>query len=179
MGGERAGLPIEGFDLGNSPGDYTKEVCDGRTLVMTTTNGTKAILASQEAERVLIASFPNMKATIDALRNDGRAIHVVCAGTEGFISWEDALLAGAIVSKLIDNPLRTNDEGLLAMSGWREAKTAMEQDGISLAQVFARGRGGRRVTEIGLVPDIKAAATIDRFDLVAELSKQPLEIVKR
>src|SRR5262245_35942829 len=43
LGGERHGLPIEGFDLGNSPGDYTDEVCSGKTLVITTTNGTKAI----------------------------------------------------------------------------------------------------------------------------------------
>ena len=61
--GERQGLPIPGFDLGNSPGDFTSEVCEGKTLVMTTTNGTRAILASLEAERVYIASFGNLRAT--------------------------------------------------------------------------------------------------------------------
>ena len=179
LGGERAGLPIEGFDFGNSPEDYTRQSCEGRTLVMTTTNGTKAILASTDADRVLIGSFPNLSATIEALRKDGRPIHVVCAGTEGHVSWEDSLLAGAILSKLTDDPHRTNDSGLLSLSSWREAETAMRDAGKSLADIFARGRGGRRVTEIGLVPDILASATIDRFDLVAELSKEPLEIVKR
>ena len=179
LGGERAGLPIEGFDLGNSPGDYTREKCLDRTLVMTTTNGTKAILASQDADRVLIGSFPNLSATLDALRTDGRPIHVVCAGTEGHVSWEDTLLAGAILAKLVDHSHRTNDAGLLSLSAWRVAQAAMENDGISLAGVFARGRGGCRVTEIGLVPDIEASATIDSCNIVAELSKQPLEIVKR
>src|SRR5689334_21797386 len=53
-GGERGGLPIDGFDFGNSPASFTREVCEGKTLVMTTTNGTRAILASLEADRVLI-----------------------------------------------------------------------------------------------------------------------------
>ena len=65
--GEREGLPIPGFDLGNSPGDFTREVCRGKTLVMTTTNGTRAILASLEAERVYIASFANLRATSDEI----------------------------------------------------------------------------------------------------------------
>ena len=59
LGGERGGLPIERFDLGNSPATFTREVCRGKTIVMTTTNGTRAILASLEAERVLIAAFVN------------------------------------------------------------------------------------------------------------------------
>src|SRR5580698_2421565 len=67
LAGERQGLPIEGFDLGNSPGDCTPENCSGKTLVMTTTNGTRAILASLEAERVYIASFGNLRATTDEI----------------------------------------------------------------------------------------------------------------
>ena len=69
LAGERQGLPIPGFDLGNSPGEFTPEVCDGKTLVMTTTNGTRAILASLEAERVYIASFANLRATSTSSRS--------------------------------------------------------------------------------------------------------------
>ena len=65
--GERQGLPIPGFDLGNSPGRLHPEVCEGKTLVMTTTNGTRAILASLEAERVYIASFGNLRVTSSEL----------------------------------------------------------------------------------------------------------------
>src|SRR4051794_89600 len=64
LAGERQGLPIEGFDLGNSPGDFTLDNCRGKTLVMTTTNGTRAILASLEADRVLVAAFSNLLATV-------------------------------------------------------------------------------------------------------------------
>ncbi len=94
LGGERGGLPISGFDLGNSPGDYTPEVCRGKTLVMSTTNGTRAILASLEAERVLIGAFVNLEAVGFALQDETRPVHLICAGTEGLVSFEDALAAG-------------------------------------------------------------------------------------
>src|SRR4051794_31619088 len=86
LGGERQGLPIEGFDLGNSPDEYTPEVCGGKTVVMTTTNGTRAILASLEAERVLVAGFVNLRATVDALsvnvlKVHALPMHIICAGT--------------------------------------------------------------------------------------------------
>ncbi|HEX5521730.1 MAG TPA: 2-phosphosulfolactate phosphatase, partial [Longimicrobiaceae bacterium] len=63
--GERKCLPIEGFDLGNSPREFTPERVSGKTLVMTTTNGTRAILASLEAERVYVAAFANLGATAE------------------------------------------------------------------------------------------------------------------
>ncbi len=102
LGGEREGLPIEGFDLGNSPAAYTEAVCRDRTVVMTTTNGTRAILASLTAERVLVAAFPNLSATVAAVAAEDRArpVHVVCSGTDGHISLEDSFLAGALTRNL-------------------------------------------------------------------------------
>ncbi len=106
LAGERRGLPIPGFNLGNSPGDFTSDICREKTLVMTTTNGTRAILASIEAERVYIASFTNLRATSDEIsvqflkKNHGHSVHIICAGTEGHISLEDSLLAGALTSQI-------------------------------------------------------------------------------
>jgi 2-phosphosulfolactate phosphatase len=57
LAGERRGVPIPGFDLGNSPGEYTAKVCKGATVVLTTTNGTRALLRAAEADRVLVAAF--------------------------------------------------------------------------------------------------------------------------
>src|SRR4051794_31949894 len=79
LGGERQGVPIDGFDLGNSPRSCTPEVCRGKTLVMTTTNGTRAILACLDADRVLIGAFPNFAPTAQLLHAEERPIHVVCA----------------------------------------------------------------------------------------------------
>lgn len=189
LGGERGGLPIEGFDLGNSPASYTPDVCAGKTLVMTTTNGTRAILASLEADRVLVAAFVNMDATaqelkIELLKANARPIHLVCSGTEGFISLEDSLLAGALVGKLLDLTVDElgqqapigNDEALIVANQWLEVERYLHER--PLASLLAVGRGGGNVRRVGLEADLADAAQVDRFDLVAELRRGPLRIVK-
>jgi 2-phosphosulfolactate phosphatase len=189
-GGERGGLPIPGFDLGNSPGEYNREVCEGKTLVMTTTNGTRAILASLEAERVYIASFLNLKATAEELlvqflkKDHGHSVHIVCAGTEGFISLEDSLLAGALMMELADWKISGhpkgkrlgNDEAFIGLCQWLEAVRYLKRR--RLWKLLYLGRGGRNLVRIGLEKDIKVAAEVDRFPIVAELSRDPLRIVK-
>ena len=198
LAGERQGVPIEGFDMANSPGDCTAETCSGKTLVMTTTNGTRAILASLGAERVFIAAFVNRKATLDALRLAEGPIHLVCSGTDGLVSLEDTMFAGALaheldalaweasegrpgspVSDAVDAPVETllsNDSAEIAASLWRETE-AMIDEGYSLADALSDGRGGRRVHQLGLEADLNAASQLDRFPFAAELLREPLRIV--
>jgi 2-phosphosulfolactate phosphatase len=198
LAGERQGLPIEGFDLGNSPGDCTPEICSGKTLVMTTTNGTKAILASLEADRVLIAAFVNRKATVEALKLASGPIHLVCAGTDGQISLEDAMFAGALAKELddwawesgeskglrhppespadLEDTLLANDQAEIVVSLWRETESIIEE-GYTLTDALGDGRGGRRVVAIGLAADLEDAATVDRFPFAAELLRDPIRIV--
>jgi 2-phosphosulfolactate phosphatase len=191
LAGERHGLPIEGFDLGNSPGEFTPEVCREKTLVMTTTNGTRAILASLEAERVYIASFTNLRATSDEIsvqflkKDHGHAVHIVCAGTEGHISLEDSLLAGALTSQIANivelvpgseiAPLFGNDEALMVVTQWLEVERFLEKR--PLWKLLSLGRGGRNVLSIGRSVDIEEAAYFDRYNLVAELERDSLRIV--
>jgi 2-phosphosulfolactate phosphatase len=198
LAGERQGLKIEEFDLGNSPGECTAERCTGRTMVMTTTNGTRAILASLEAERVLVAAFVNKTATIETLKIDGRPIHLVCAGTDGEISLEDSMFAGSLAQAIdtwaweeaeakmgegfeepdLDLPetILANDPAEIAASLWRETE-AMIEEGYSLADALSDGKGGRRVLAIGLEADLEDAAEVDRFPFAAELLRDPLRIV--
>jgi 2-phosphosulfolactate phosphatase len=189
--GERQGLPIRGFDLGNSPGACTPANCSGKTVVMTTTNGTRAILASLDAQRVLVAGFVNLRATIDALRSDGRPIHLVCAGTDGMVSLEDTMFAGAIArvfddgewdraegpdsEGLTDSPL-ANDQAEIAASLWRETESLIEA-GYPLSDALSEGRGGRRVLALGLQADLDDVARVDRFPFAAELLRDPLRMV--
>lgn len=193
LGGERGGLPIAGFDLGNSPEEYTPPACRGKTLVMTTTNGTRAILACGEASRVLIAAFVNLSAVARTLLAGGSAagsapIHIVCAGTEGFISEEDTLLAGALVAALAlpgADPLAAwpaagderrlphgppgNDEQRIALQAWLGCRRTLDQ--LPLDRWLAAGRGGQNVRRIGRDADLLAAARINRFDLAPELDR--------
>ncbi len=169
--------------MGNSPGSYSREVCLNKTVVMTTTNGTKAILATRDSSRVLVTSFANLDVTCESARRDGpAAIHVVCAGTEGEISHEDTLLAGAIVANLskptVDGSEFSlgNDSARIALAHWSLAEQEMRQ-GRSLESILASGRGGTRVRAIGLAADIAEAARMNHLPVVAELRHDPLRIV--
>lgn len=180
LGGERGGLPIPGFDLGNSPGDFTPEACRGKILVMTTTNGTRAILASRAAERVLIGAFVNHAAVLEALRQERRPLHIVCAGTDGEISFEDTLCAGLIVEDLLAPAReRANDPAEIAARLADSVFAQLAPGGMPLAELLRWGRGGRNVEEVGLGPDIDASAQLDRFAIVPELVRDeaPLRIV--
>lgn len=194
LAGEREGLPIEGFDLGNSPGDCTSEACSGKTLVITTTNGTRAILASLEAERVLVAAFVNREATVEALKAIGLPVHLVCAGTDGQVSLEDSMFAGALAHDLdswaweevearglaspedLETTILSNDQAEVAAALWRDTEAGLDE-GYLLEDALADGRGGRRVLEIGRGADLEDAARVDRFAFAAELLRDPLRIV--
>src|SRR5438105_13245483 len=99
VGGEREAVPIEGFDLGASPRDYLEPRAE--TAILTTTNGTRTILAAAEnAELVLLGSLLNLEAVATAATTPGEDITVVCAGYEGAFAIDDAYCAGRIVELL-------------------------------------------------------------------------------
>lgn len=170
LGGERDGLPLPAFDLGNSPRSYTPQVCQGCTLVFTTTNGTKALLRSAAAERVVAAGFVNYSAVCEQLLNDTRPIHIVCAGTEGEVSMEDTMLAGALIEYLCETcDVRLNDSARLAWD-------CFENHGQVLGAAMEVGKGGRNLKKLGLDEDIRSAAAVDQFQLVPELRRDPLRL---
>jgi 2-phosphosulfolactate phosphatase len=99
LGGERNNVPLEGFDLGNSPREYL-EARDG-PLILSTTNGTRAIVtAAARCERVLVASLRNLDAAVEATRESREDAVVVCAGVQGALALDDAYVAGRIVELL-------------------------------------------------------------------------------
>ncbi len=170
LGGERGGVPPPGFDLGNSPSEYTAKVCCGAMLVLTTTNGSRACFRAAEAERVLVAGFVNYSAVCEQLRLDHRPVHMICAGTDGEISLEDTLLAGALVDFLCDVwDVRLNDSARLAWD-------CFENHGQVLLGAMQVGKGGMHLQRLGLAEDIQAAAQIDQFNLVPELRRDPLRV---
>ena len=119
LGGERQGVRIEGFDLGNSPTEYSPASVGGRTVVFTTTNGTRAMLRCRQAREVLLAAFANRSAVLAALARE-QFVHIVCAGTGGFITREDTLVAGSLVAGLISGAAEweLNDEAVIARDAW-------------------------------------------------------------
>jgi 2-phosphosulfolactate phosphatase len=99
LGGERQAVRIQGFDLGNSPREYVEPA--GSTLILSTTNGTRAVVAAaRRCERVYVASLLNLGAVVEAAREDGQDVLVVCAGVQGALALDDAFVAGRIVQLL-------------------------------------------------------------------------------
>jgi 2-phosphosulfolactate phosphatase len=99
LAGERRGLDLEGFDLGNSPREFAQARAD--TLVLTTTNGTRAIVtAAGSCDVVLVGALLNLDAVADAARELGEGVTVVCAGVEGRFTLDDAYCAGRIAAAL-------------------------------------------------------------------------------
>lgn len=164
--GERKGLKIEGFDLGNSPAEFTAEVVEGKQLVMSTTNGTRAFLSVEDADRVLAASFLNLSAVARALQGtDG--IVVVCAGKENRFAMDDALCAGMILWKLLEG--RDRDPTLNDA-----ARVAMDlADKYDPHEAFLRSTAaGMALVEVGLDSDLALVAELDRHTLVPEMKER-------
>ena len=101
LAAERNGEVVNGYDFGNSPFSYTKEKVSGKTVVLTTTNGTKALhLANKRAYQVLIGSFLNLDSLCEYLATQNKNVLLLCAGWKDQFNLEDTLFAGAVVSKL-------------------------------------------------------------------------------
>ena len=99
LGGERHAVRIPGFDLGNSPREYLEPLAE--TLILSTTNGTRAVVtAADRCARVFVASLLNLAAVVEAVREAGEDVVVVCAGVQGTLALDDAFVAGRIVELL-------------------------------------------------------------------------------
>ena len=184
LGGERGGLPIDGFDLGNSPSEFIPTVVAGRTVVFTTTNGTKALLACTAAQRVLIGSFVNFSAVAAELTGE-LPIHLLCAGTRDRVTREDVLFAGSLVEKLdgavVDHEA-INDEARIARSAWVQTMNNIRLPGKRakqrLADVLRDSQGGRNLINVGLERDIVDAANFDRYDFAPRFDTDRWRIVR-
>jgi 2-phosphosulfolactate phosphatase len=170
LGGERGGKPIPGFDLGNSPGEYTSKRCRGMTLVFTTSHGTKAMIRAAHADRALVAGFVNFSAVCEQLSQDQRPVSLICAGTDGEPALEDTILAGAFVDFLCDaSEMHLNDSARLAWD-------CFEHHGQALDGALEIGKGGTRLRDLGYEQDIRSAARVDQFNLVPEVRGDPIRI---
>ena len=166
--GERQCKPIDGFDLGNSPAEYSPEAAGGRDMVLTTTNGTKAIMAVIDSRRLMVSSFLNLDATVAAIA-DEEQLQLVCAGTEGHVSYEDVLLAGAIVDRLdskasLGDRDNIDDSARLAWNAWKQTQTTH----TPLANTLRQSLGGRNLLRVGYQQDIDRCAEVSAIDGIVQ-----------
>ncbi len=180
-GGERGGQCIDGFDLGNSPLEYTAERVAGRCIAFTTTNGTRAIAACQSAGALVIGSFVNARSIVDLLRHGGRDVALACAGTDGAPTLDDVLLAGWICESLTDGPQsgqwRLGVAARAAREIWRTAGRQLQR-GNTLYDLLCQTRGGQNLLQIDRHADIRFAAEIDRFHAIPRFDSSRNRIIQ-
>ena len=165
MAGERGGIKIEGFDLGNSPFDYMQPQLKGEKIATTTTNGTKAISLSSDADQVLIGAFLNLTSVIKTLEKQNKDIILFCAGWKGKYNLEDSLFAGAVCEGLIKSATLNDDATISALYLYK----SMSHD---LHYYINRSNHAARLSGFGIMKDIEYCSRIDEFSKVPYLNKE-------
>ncbi len=174
-GGERNGKTIQGFNLGNSPLEYTEAMVKGKSIIFCTTNGSVAMHKSRFAQNLAIGSYVNISKVIDFIKEVKQDFLLICAGRANAFSnfsLEDAVCAGMIVHKLAADKavaLELTDSALAS-------QTLYKTYGRSLLKMMKNTEHGRYLTEIGFLEDIKVAAAVDSYAILPVLSGNVIKL---
>ena len=167
LAGERKALPIEGFDLGNSPRRVHRGTVGGKTVVMSTTNGTIAITAAAGGGRVIVGAWTNFQAVVDELVRSEAEPVFLCAGRDRAFGLEDAVCAGqiaaAVMKALPDVEWEMNDGAVAAL--------ALAEEFPDPAKLFPHTAAGRAIVEAGLGDDLAYCARVDLRDVLPVLRR--------
>ena len=172
LAGERHMIAIPGFDLGNSPLEFTPARVGKQTVMLTTTNGTKALFASEDAKTVLVASYANFSVTLARLQvaiESGHDIAIVCASREGMPSLEDSACAGRYTQAVrrVNATLEVNDAAQMC-------ELLSAQYGDDLVRLFSASEHGRALHAAGFDEDLQACATVDLYPVLAEYHERAI-----
>jgi 2-phosphosulfolactate phosphatase len=174
-GGERNGKIIQGFNLGNSPLEYTEATVKGKSIIFCTTNGSVAMYKSRFAQNLAIGSFVNISTVIDFIKELNQDFLIICAGranTVSNFSLEDTVCAGMIVHKLSaakELKLEVTDSSLASQSLYKTY-------GKSLLKLMKNTEHGKYLVEIGFIEDIKVAASVDSYPILPVLSGNVIKL---
>lgn len=181
LGGERGGKLIPGFDLGNSPAEYTPQRIAGRRILFTTTNGARALEHARGAQRVLVGAAVN-RAAVARAASAACGVAILCAGTDGQYTDEDMLAGGAIAQAIAGtaSDWQISPDAAEAIRYWRTQVAERPGSPMTVEEAFAwtlEGTpGGRNLIDIGMADDLPRCARLDVCDIVPELSSATNEL---
>lgn len=159
--GERNALKIDGFDLGNSPLEFTKEKILGKDIYMSTTNGTKAVENSLSAEKIIICSFLNIKSVSEKLLEYKKDVVIVCAGTNGKFSLDDTLCAGLIIKEMQKHTeIQMNDVLLAAVR--------ISESHENIKDILKGTTHYERLLSLGFEKDMEHIFSLNKYSIVPE-----------
>jgi len=154
LAAERDGKVVEGFDFGNSPFSYIKEIVEGKTVVLTTTNGTHALHLSRLAKKIVIGSFLNLTALCSWLKTQDENILLVCAGWKNNFNLEDTLFAGAVIEQLKVFDFKPDDAAIAANDLYQTGKG-------DINGYLKKTSHSERLKQLGIEKDIEFCLQVD------------------
>ncbi len=154
LAAERDGKVVAGFDFGNSPFSYTREKVAGKTVVLTTTNGTQALHLSRKAKKIVIGSFLNLTSLCNSLKTQNDNILLVCAGWKNNFNLEDTLFAGAVVEQLKAFDFKPDDAAIAANDLYQAGKN-------DINQYLKKTSHSERLKKLGIEKDIEFCLQVD------------------
>jgi len=158
VGGERNGQKLSEMDVDNSPLTFLNNAYKNQKLAISTTNGTKAVEVSLEAEEIILGAFINLSAVVQYIKNSSLDVLLVCAGWKGKMSMEDLLFAGAVLNQypnLIDN----TDSAHMAETYFNSCKTSFHQRLILCEH-------GQRLQKMNKQADVNFCVQVDTYNIV-------------
>ena len=161
LAGERRARPLEGFHLGNSPRDFRPDKVQGKTIVMTTTNGTRALVAARGGAEVFIGSFLNLGALCERLVEARRDVLIACSGEKDLFCLEDTVCGGAIVERL-----EKTGHSLTKTDAAQAAKVLHEQCEDNVHAMLCSCEWGIYLEGLGLGKDVRICAQVDSSKVV-------------
>ena len=167
--GERDGKIAEGLVHGNSPFEYPRDFVEGKTLVLTTTNGTKLLHMAKDAIQIVTGSFPNLSAVCDYLVAQGQNVILGCAAWKDRVNMEDTLFAGAVISRIKEHFSVNCDSALAAETLYDKAKN-------DLYGFMKQASHFQRLSRYGLEKDIQYCLAPDGANVLPLLRNGELVI---
>ena len=173
LGGERNTKKIEGFALGNSPSEYTREIVGGKTIVFYSTNGSRAIVKAKYSANLFICSFNNLKALAVHLKKLGKDVTILCSGNNNFFSLEDSVCAGMLVSELVNEKKKVSLTDSSA-----GALTLFKSLGKNILKMLSESEHGQLLIKNGYKDDLQDCAELNSTDIIPFYSGSALKVLK-
>jgi 2-phosphosulfolactate phosphatase len=176
-GGERNGKMIEGFNLGNSPLEYSEPSVKGKSIIYCTTNGSVAMAKSRYARTLIIGSFLNLSTVVEYMKEENKDFLFICAGrinTIGYFSLEDAVCAGMMIQKL----MKIEALELNLSDSAKAAHALYKSFGRSILKMLRTSEHGKFLVEIGYADDLKICAAVDSVPVLPVQIENKIKLKK-
>lgn len=161
LGGERNTKIIDGFNLGNSPLEYTKDVVSGKSIVLFTTNGSRAMVRAKFSENLFVCAFSNIASVAEKVASIGHDVEILCSGKQNIFCIEDTICAGKLIAEIE----KLNPEAALTDSA-RASLVLSKSYGKSLVKILSECEHGLTLTENGFKSDIEFCAKMNTTSVV-------------